>query len=591
MKGGDYKWIWSVGMITTRDESGKPTVLTGIHLDISNRKRIEQELTKSEERFSLAMKASKEGIWDWDLKSGENILQPQFNIHAWTDSSDIIKNVDQWRALIYPGDRQKAYQANYDCVNNLRDSFEVEYRMITRNGDLKWILGRGEVVSRGSARKALRMIGTHQDISKRKLAEEALNEAILKQNEAVKAGKVGLWDWDLETNEVHYSAEWKRQIGYAEHEIGNDYQEWEQRVHPDDLAKTLQLVHNSVKTANQDHTVEFRFRHKDGHYLWVLSHASVLCDETGKPVRMLRSHMDITEQKRTEKALRESEDFLNRTGDMAKVGGWEVDLNTNEDFWTKTTAQIHELPVEYTPKIDEAISYYHPDDQERVRQYVQRAIEFSEPYDYRVRLITARGRVRWVRAIGQPIFESGKCIRLSGTFQDITDRLKLEEQLRQSQKMEAIGTLAGGIAHDFNNILSSVYGYTELALDYVEKGSQVEGSLHEIYNSAKRARDLVKQILAYARHSDETNKPIRIDLITEEAIRLLRASLPSSVKIEQNIQKDLTILGNSTQFQQVFINICTNAAQAMEQDGGVLTINIGEVVLDKNHTVHNLDAG
>jgi PAS domain S-box-containing protein len=223
----------------------------------------------------------------------------------------------------------------------------------------------------------------------------------------------------------------------------------------------------------------------------------------------LVTFVDLTEMKRAETALRESEDFLNRTGDMAQVGGWEVDLDTMKVVWTRTTGRIHELPHGYFPDLEEAISYYHPEDQDHVRQCVQRAIESSEPFDFTVRLITAKGRERWVRALGQPIFDSGSCVRLSGTFQDITERLKLEEELRQSQKMESIGNLAGGIAHDFNNILSSIIGFTELALDETSKGTTLEDSLQEVYSAGKRAKDLVKQILAFARQSDEKRSPIQ----------------------------------------------------------------------------------
>ena len=116
-----------------------------------------------------------------------------------------------------------------------------------------------------------------------KRAEEALREATLRQNEAGKAANVGLWDWDLVTNKVHYSAEWKRQIGYAEHEISDNIEEWRSRVHPDDLESTLERVQRSIAETQQYHNVEFRFRHKDGSYRWILAHASVLQDEDRSP--------------------------------------------------------------------------------------------------------------------------------------------------------------------------------------------------------------------------------------------------------------------------------------------------------------------
>ncbi|MEW6357895.1 MAG: PAS domain S-box protein [Planctomycetota bacterium] len=137
----------------------------------------------------------------------------------------------------------------------------------------------------------------------RNKAQGALDEAILRQKEAVRAANVGLWDWDLLANKVRFSAEWKRQIGYEEHEIGDDFEEWRSRVHPDDLAPTLERVKRSIAEVRQDHEVEFRFRHRNGAYRWILAQASVFPDEAGRPVRMLGSHVDITERKRAEEEI------------------------------------------------------------------------------------------------------------------------------------------------------------------------------------------------------------------------------------------------------------------------------------------------
>ena len=182
-----------------------------------------------------------------------------------------------------------------------------------------------------------------------------------------------------------------------------------------------------------------------------------------------------------------------------------------------------------------------------------------------------------------PIVNQNGTASMMTICRDTTDYLRAlaekenaQTQMLLSQKMEAIGNLAGGIAHDFNNILSSIIGYTELALDDAKPGTLMEDSLHEIYTAGKRAKDLVRQILLFARQSDERLKPMRIDAIIKEVLSFIRSSIPSNIDIRQSLDSDSLIIGNPTQVHQIMMNLCTNAAHAMEADGGVLAIGLSD---------------
>jgi PAS domain S-box-containing protein len=172
---------------------------------------------------------------------------------------------------------------------------------------------------------------------------------------------------------------------------------------------------------------------------------------------------------------------------------------------------------------------------------------------------------------------------------DNTNQKQLEDQLRQAYKMEAIGTLAGGIAHDFNNILSAVLGYAEISQTMVAKDSALHDHMQQILDAGARARDLVKQILAFSRQTEQTVSPLQIKPIANEALKLLRASVPASIQIKQDFCFDGYVMADATQIYQIIMNLCTNAAYAMKDNGGILSVTLKEVDIDDGHAARHHD--
>ena len=246
----------------------------------------------------------------------------------------------------------------------------------------------------------------------------------------------GFWDWDLSTQTVYFDPRYYFMAGYAMDEFPHRLEEFQQRVHPADQAEVMAIVQEFLKGQACRCEAEFRFRKKAGDYLWI--HSKWLIaerDDQGKPSRLVGTHANITERKLAEKALRASEELLSETAHIAQVGGWEIDLDGNILAWTEETFCIHELESGLPPSIDQAIAFYHPDDQPRVRAVVQRAIESGEAFDFEARLFTAKKNLRWVRAIARVRYQEGRPSGIFGTVQDITERKRSEEALQQREAL------------------------------------------------------------------------------------------------------------------------------------------------------------
>ncbi|MCD4720242.1 MAG: GAF domain-containing protein, partial [Desulfobacula sp.] len=166
------------------------------------------------------------------------------------------------------------------------------------------------------------------------------------------------------------------------------------------------------------------------------------------------------------------------------------------------------------------------------------------------------------------------------------ERKEMETRLQQAQRLESLGTLAGGIAHDFNNILTAIFGYSQIALTQVEKGSQLEDNLKEIDQAGMRAKELIHQILTIARKTDDNVYSIKISLIAKETVKLIRASIPTTIDIKQEINSNSKIIANPTRVHQIFMNLLTNASHAMEKSGGILTVSMTDCFIEKENEIN-----
>jgi PAS domain S-box-containing protein len=426
----------------------------------------------------------------------------------------------------------------------------------------------------------LRTKNLEEEIKERESAEAHLKESEERYSLAQKAANVGTWDWNIISGAVEWSEQIEPMFGFAPGEFGATYSAFLACVHIDDR----KYVNDSVNAAvheGEEYDIEFRIVQTNGTVRWISIKGDVFRDEAEEPIRMLGVIQDISEKKEAFERFRTVMDSLDALVYVADMDTYEL-LFVNKyghDIWGDISGKT-------------------------CWKFLQSNQTGPCNFCTNDRLLDADGNPNesfiwefqntlnneWFECRDQAIhWLDGRLVRLE-IASNITQRkneekkrIKLEEQLLQSQKMEAIGTLAGGIAHDFNNILAAILGYTEMAREDLPPESSIAPDLDEVLKAGNRAKELVKQILAFSRQSEQELRPIQIHLFVKEALKLLRSSIPSTIEIHQDIDPQCgTVLSDATQIHQITMNLCTNANHAMRETGGVLAVSMRSIQIEED---------
>lgn len=246
---------------------------------------------------------------------------------------------------------------------------------------------------------------------------------------------VGIWDWQIQTGELTFNERWASIIGYTVAELSPiKFETWSENVHPDDLKKAIVLIENHFSGKTDTYEIEARMKHKLGHYIWVFAAGKLIERyEDGKPKRMIGTHLDITERKTYEERLIVSSQLLNESQQIAKLGGWELNLKTGFLFWTDETFRIHDAsPDTFNPSVDAGVDHFLPESKAIITKAIDDAINKGVGYDLELETYTTKGRKIDVRTTCTVTLEDGKAIRLAGIFQDITEQKSIQRKLQES---------------------------------------------------------------------------------------------------------------------------------------------------------------
>ncbi len=405
-----------------------------------------------------------------------------------------------------------------------------------------------------------------RDISKQKQAEEALRESEERFRVMFEISHDLITIVDEKAQTIWANPAWRKTTGYTPETQGDPIKS----IHPDDRDRVIQAWQSISDDANTFSRVEYRYRTAKGSYI-SLETTARQCVIAGKPLLYVLAH-DVTERKKAEEAFRKHEKNLKNSQRLAKIGSWDWDLESNVLIWSDEMYYIFKVDKTCTPSFDLIKNVFHPDDLWMTDDEEFQKIMNSSPLEINHRIIDQTTKeVKYIHMWGETTYDSnGKPVRVTGTIQDITERKLLEEHLNQSQKIEAIGTLAGGIAHDFNNMLGVITGNISYALSQIDQNGELCEVLTNAQEGARQAQNLTHQLITFAKGGSPIIKSANIRQIIEESTKFVLSG--TKVQCDFKFPDDLSpVKVDPVQINQVFTNLILNATQAMP-DGGTIQI-------------------
>lgn len=600
---GQYHWLESIGRVDL-DEHGRAKSFPGVLIDIDERLRVQAERDQAQALLRSFVEAAPGVMYAKDRQgrllignSGttELIGRPPEEYVGRTDA-ELLADPAQAAAVMATDERVMASGR----------SEQLEEEVSFPDGRRAWWLST-KAPLRNDDGEIIGLVGTLLDITDRKSAEADRLDLEERYRLAAQATNDAVWDWRMADGHVVWNEALSSLFGHSMVETSAQW--WLDHIHPEDRARIDRNIHAVIDGDGTTWNGEYRFRRADGSYAAVLDRGAVLRDGDGRPLRMIGAMLDLSGRKAAEAALAEGEERLRLATEAGDLGLWDLDLVQNILLWPARTKAMFGISSDAEVTFDDFRTGLHADDRAETLAALEACADPQRRANYDVEYRTVGkedGIVRWVAAKGRGIFEAGRCVRMLGVVIDITarkdadarlrelneqlearvraevaERMRVEDALRQSRKMEAVGQLSGGIAHDFNNMLATVIGPLDLlALRIGDSDARAVRYIEMALDGAQRAAQLTQRLLAFSRQ--QPLQPVALDVnhLVAGMTDLLVHSLGSSVILE-------TVLGggqwwthaDASQLENVILNLAVNARDAMP-GGGRLQLQTSNCQID-----------
>ncbi len=477
---------------------------------------------------------------------------------------------------------------------NLDEGKPFHYQIIntSKNGRYYWI-DMDIVPLKDNDGKITGFMGMTLDISERKAAEKSLKEEAERTALALAAGELGTWDWNIETGHTLFDERWASMLGEKVEDLTPHVDEWIKRCHPDDLPEAQEALERHFSGETLQYQTRHRMKHRDGSWRWIVDNGKVVSySNDGKPLRIVGTHRDVTDQYTAELETQRQTAALKNTGNLAKVGTWELDItNHNSIYWCDQVRAIHEVDKNYIPNLNTAIAFYPNEAAITISNLVQKAIDKHESYDIELPFITAKGNKKWVRSMGEAVCVDGVTVALRGALQDTTEdhlqRIALDEAKNAAEQANrAKADFLANISHEIRTPMNAVIGMTEL-LQHTALNAEQEDFVNVIRNSGETLLVLINDILDFSKiesgNLELEHIPISLRDCLENAMDLMaRPAAKKGLDLLVSIEPDVpeAIYGDSTRLCQIVSNLLSNAVKFTEKGEVLVSLSKTETSID-----------
>ena len=576
--------------VSALDVAGIPAFSIALR-DLSARRHVDDELRASQQFIEAIAAASPPVIYVFDLDQQRLTYENRSILRqlGYPSQAAAIDDLETFKTFMPPDELMHLGRVLQEWAALRQGQVrEDEYLLRDGRGAMRSFLGRETVFASHADGTARLILGTWYDITERKHTEARLRESEERYRLIVENQTEFIVKWQPDGTRTFVNDSYCRTFGCREQDcIGTSFFPLVAREYRESIRARAAALTPAAPGFTDEHVSLV-----PGGRRWQQWTNRGIFDADGRLVEILSTGRDITERKQAEEKLLQSQRHLLASQHIARVGSWEMDLVSVEDLsanplrWSDECFRIFGyVPGAAEVTGDVCLRRVHPDDRQKVTEAAVSAVRNQTAFSIDHRLVLPDGRERLIHEQAELVIDphTGNPVKFIGTAQDITERVKLEEQLRQSQKMQAIGQLAGGIAHDFNNLLTVINGHAEALLDSRGPDDADRNELTAIRDATQRAALLTRQLLLFSRKAVLEPRVLDCNELVRRTGQMLRRLITEDIELSTKLGPSLSRTRvDSSQIEQILMNLSLNACDAMPR-GGRLTIETSNVTFDEEY--------